>query len=54
MTKKKVYEPPSVKRVRLDIKASVLGNYQTSYNTIVAPSCIVPGSCPTPTPTRTP
>jgi len=45
--KRKKYERPTVKRVRLDIKASVLGYCQQTPDWIIAPSCLVPGSvCP--------
>jgi hypothetical protein len=39
--KKKLYQPPSLKKVRLDIKASVLGDQCfTSTNTISVPVCL--------------
>ena len=47
MEKKKSYEAPKVKRVRLDVKSSVMGVCQQSPDFIVAPSCELPGSnCP--------
>ena len=39
MEKKKNYEAPKVKRVRLDIKSSVMGLCQQSPDFIVAPTC---------------
>lgn len=48
MEKKKHYEAPEVKRVKLDVKSSVMGSCQQSPDFIIAPSCDVPGSaCPT-------
>jgi len=34
MTAKKTYERPSVRRVRLDVKASILGYCNTSVDTV--------------------
>lgn len=52
MEKKKAYEPPAVRRVRLDIKESVLGFCQQTPDWIFAPTCLDPGTvCPSqPTP----
>jgi hypothetical protein len=48
MEKKKPYEAPTVKRVRLDIKSSVMGYCQQTPDWIITPTCTVPGSaCPT-------
>lgn len=42
----RVYERPSVRRVRLDIKTSVLGiNCQMSPDFIIGPDCETPGTC---------
>jgi len=46
--KKKVYQPPKIKRVRLDIKVSVMGICQQSPDFNVAPTCETQMvSCPT-------
>lgn len=44
MEKKKIYETPKVKRVRLDVKSSVMGSCQQSPDWVIAPSCDLPGS----------
>jgi len=44
MEKKKLYEAPSVRRVRLDIKQAVLGHCQQSPDWIISPTCDVPGT----------
>lgn len=44
---KKRYERPEVKRVRLDIKTSVLGFCQQTPDYIISPTCEAPGTaCP--------
>lgn len=46
--KKKVYEPPKVQRVHLDMTTAVLGTCQTSVTGLVAPTCNLVGTaCPT-------
>jgi hypothetical protein len=40
MEKKKLYQAPSVRKVRLDIKASVLGGCQTSPELLIFPTCV--------------
>ncbi|HQN04670.1 MAG TPA: hypothetical protein PK174_04555 [Anaerolineaceae bacterium] len=48
MEAKKTYEAPVVKRVRLDIKSSVMGYCQQSPDFIIAPVCDIPsGGCVT-------
>lgn len=48
MEKMKFYEAPKVKRVRLDVKSSVMGLCQQSPDNIVAPTCVTQiVSCPT-------
>jgi hypothetical protein len=48
MEKKKIYEAPKVKRVRLDVKSSVMGLCQQSPDWVIAPTCDIPGGgCPT-------
>jgi len=48
MKKKKNYAAPKVKRVRLDIKSSVMGLCQQSPDFIISPTCENPIiSCPT-------
>lgn len=48
MEKKRQYEAPAVRRVRLDVKESVLGTCQKSPTFIIAPNCDVQGGgCPT-------
>jgi hypothetical protein len=50
--KKKPYQPPTVGKVSLEIKTSVLGiGCYTSTNTAATPVCDLPGaSCATPSP----
>jgi len=52
MEKKKVYQAPRVKRVRLDIKSSVMGMCQQSPDFVISPTCVIPETqCPSaPTP----
>jgi hypothetical protein len=47
MEKKKIYKAPEVKRVRLDVKSSVMGLCQQSPDWIIAPTCEIPGGCST-------
>lgn len=50
MNEKKEYQAPSVKRIRLDIKSSVMGNCQQTPDWVISPTCLDPGSvCPTQT-----
>lgn len=44
MEKKKIYETPKVKRVRLDVKSSVMGSCQQSPDWVIAPLCELPGT----------
>lgn len=45
---KKVYTPPLLTRVRLDIANAVLGSCQVSTIGLVAPTCRLPSTaCPT-------
>jgi hypothetical protein len=47
--RKREYKAPSVRRVRLDIRQSVLGFCQQTPDWIINPICDLPGSgCPTP------
>ena len=43
MENKKIYQAPKVKRVRLDIKSSVMGYCATSPDMIFASTCDTPG-----------
>jgi hypothetical protein len=45
MEKKKIYKAPEVKRVRLDVKSSVMGLCQQSPDNEWAPVCNL-GGCP--------
>jgi hypothetical protein len=47
MEKKKIYKAPEVKRVRLDVKSSVMGLCQQSPDWAIAPTCDILGACPT-------
>ena len=50
MEKKKPYEAPSIKKVRLDIHERVLGGCQTSTDLNVSPTCQIGGGpCISPT-----
>lgn len=45
--KKRLYEAPSVKRVRLDVKEAVLGFCQQTPDWIISPTCEdTPSVCP--------
>jgi len=47
MKEKKKYLAPIVKRIRLDIKTSVMGYCQQTPDWIISPTCAIPGSlCP--------
>lgn len=49
MQEKKKYQAPLVKRIRLDIKSSVMGYCQQTPDWIISPTCKdTPTVCPTP------